>query len=273
MNCESDRQKESIFMGREQRRGNFDRFSNKNVKSKTKISYRDKVNNRSLQEDGYESTTHPIKSKIEPKNENQRLLISAIKANIATFATGPAGTGKTFLAIVVACGLLKIGIIKQIILTKPAFEIDEDLGTLPGDKDEKMMVLTKPMRDVFIKIIGSSHFENLVRSEKICFEPLGSILGCTFDDAFIIIDESQNSTPSQMKALLTRTGLRSKIVICGDAFEQKFIEGQSGLEDALLRLCHLPNVGHVNFTVDDIVRSGFTKDVILAYRRDLSEPL
>jgi phosphate starvation-inducible PhoH-like protein len=124
----------------------------------------------------------------------------------------------------------------------------------------------RPMRDILTKLLGASHLENLMNAGRIMFEPLGSILGTTFDNATIIGDEMQNSTPQQMKALLTRVGHDSKIVIAGDYQEQKFIEGMSGMEDAIRRLKSLSSVGHVEFTADDIVRSGFCKDVILAYR-------
>jgi phosphate starvation-inducible PhoH-like protein len=200
------------------------------------------------------------------KTENQRLLGSSCRANVCTFATGPAGTGKTHIAIAEAIPHLKMHKDNILVLTNPATEIGEKLGTLPGDKDEKIAVSTRPLRDILLKLIGSSHLDYYVEAGKILFEPLGSILGTTFDNAVIVFDEAQNSTPQQMKALLTRVGQRSKIVIAGDYKEQKFIDGPSGLEDAIKRLEHLRDVGHIEFTPDDIVRSGFCKDVILAYR-------
>lgn len=205
-------------------------------------------------------------STFKPITEKQRILVSSIRSNTLTFATGPAGTGKSFCALGVGVQLLKAGIIDTIVCLKPAVEIDSELGTLPGGKDEKLAVLYNPMRHILIKLLGKSHFENLLRSEKILFEPLGSILGMTYDNAMVIIDEAQHSTPSQMKVLLTRLGENSKVVVCGDYREQQFTHGLSGMEDSLKRLRHGHGVGIVEFEADDIVRSPFTKQIILAYR-------
>jgi len=214
--------------------------------------------------------------RIKGMNPNQDKLISSIKAQTLTFADGPAGVGKSYVSIGVGCEMLLSGQINQIVCLKPSQEIDSELGTLPGNKDDKLDVLYKPMKQIFIKILGKSHFENLVRSEKIVFEPLGSILGMTFDNSLVIIDESQHSTPAQMKILLTRLGEGSKVVVCGDYREQKITSGISGMEDAMYRLRYKRGVSVVTFTPDDIVRSGFTKDVILAYREtveDSSQPI
>lgn len=224
-----------------------------------------------VEREGYGEVVPFTGKTFHARTENQARLFSFIGAYDCTFATGPAGTGKTHVALAWAVPFLKAKPCNKIVLTNPAVEIAEKLGTLPGNKDEKIAVSMRPMRDILTKLLGASHLENLIHSEKILFEPLGSILGTTFDDAIIVLDEAQNATPEQMKALLTRVGQGSKIILAGDFKEQKFIDGMSGLEDALKRLGRLHTVGHVEFTVDDIVRSGFCKDVILAYR-DGEEP-
>jgi len=248
--------------------GQVDRYSQ--TKGERRGDYRDRMSHRAKVEHDQsrprDVSALSIRKPIEYLTENQRILGSCIRANDATFATGPAGTGKTHVAIAERLPRLIEDRKHRFILTNPAHEIGEKLGTLPGDKDEKIAVQMRPMRDILHKLIGASHLENLMENERILFEPLGSILGTTFDNATIIFDEAQNCTPQQIKALLTRVGQDSKIIIAGDPREQKFIEGVSGMEDALKRIGHLRGVGHVAFTADDIVRSGFVKDVILAYR-------
>ena len=217
--------------------------------------------------DGFGGYERRQKVTFVPESENQERLVNSIRVNECTFATGCAGTGKTYCTINEAVDMFLAGIVKQLIFTKPGMEIDsKKLGTLPGGKDDKIAMDVRPMRNVLNKRLGASHVENLVRSEKIIFEHFGSILGNTYDDAFVFLDESQNTTPLQMFIFLSRLGRRSKTVVAGDYKSQKFVDGQSGLEDALNRLGRDPNVGHINFTPDDIVRSGFCKSVILAYR-------
>lgn len=235
-------------------------------KVERRLAARDKKQRR-----GYGAVV-PFESKkgttIVPLNDKQRKLVSLILAKTLTFATGCAGTGKSHIAIAAAVQLLLKGEIEKIVLTKPDFEIDEKLGTLPGDQDEKTAVLFRSMRDLLNKILGGSHLSNLESQKKIVFEPLGSILGLTFENSFVIIDEAQNTTAGQMYALLTRVGKNSKMVVAGDYREQKFIEGRCGLEDALSRLGKSSYVGRVDFIPDDIVRSDFCKEVILAYRNN-----
>lgn len=181
---------------------------------------------------------------------------------------GPAGTGKSFVALNIGCELLLNNIIDKIVCLKPNTEIDEELGILPGGKDEKLAVLYNPVRQILTKILGASHFENLIRNQKIILEPLGSILGMTYDNAIMIVDEAQYTTPGQMKVILTRLGENTKVVICGDYKEQRFEDGISGLEDAYKRLRYKDSVGSIEFESSDIVRSPFTKQVIESYRED-----
>jgi phosphate starvation-inducible PhoH-like protein len=254
-------------MGKPQRGRGTDNRS-QNTKGERRGNYRDKQMQRSQnQRADTDNVVHiGTRKPIVYLTENQRLLGSAIRANTCTFASGPAGTGKTHVAIEECIPWLLSSRKNRFIGTNPATEIGEKLGTLPGDKDDKVAVQVRPLRDILNKILGASHVDNLVESGRILFEPLGSILGTTFDDSFIVFDEAQNSTPAQMKAMLSRVGQRSKIVVAGDYREQLFIDGISGMEDGLRRLRHLHGVGHVDFTADDIIRSDFCKDVILAYR-------
>lgn len=216
--------------------------------------------------EGYGEIISFTKPTFTPKTSGQRKAYATILANTATFLTGPAGTGKSHCAIAVGIPFLLSNNKNKLILTNPGIEIGQKLGILPGDKDDKIAVAVRPMRDILVKLLGAAHVESLVKLERVIFEPLGSILGCTYDDAVVVLDEAQNSTPSQMKALLTRVGHNTKIVLAGDYKEQKFIDGMSGLEDSLNRLKHLHNVGHVDFTMEDIVRGDFCKSVIGAYR-------
>lgn len=209
---------------------------------------------------------------VTPLNEKQALLISKIIQNTMTFATGCAGTGKSFLAVGTALKMLLNREIEQIVITKPDLEIDTKLGTLPGDQNEKTAPLFRSIRDIIHKLIGSGFMEVLEKSGKIKFEPLGNILGTTFDNSVMIMDEAQNCTPNQMKAFVTRIGKYSKIIICGDYKEQTFIAGRNGLKDAVVRFHGEPSVGRVDFEIDDIVRDDFVKVAILAYRKDIEEP-
>lgn len=228
-----------------------------------------KARNNTQDKEGYGEVVQSKTDQFKPKTDGQRLLVASIRSNCLTFADGPPGTGKTHVALAQACEMLKSNKIERIICTKPMTEIDEKLGILPGDDQEKIAVSVKPMHQLLGKILGVGHLEYLIKAEKVVFAPLGSILGLTFDNAFVLMDESQNSTPDQMRVLLTRTGHNSKVVIAGDAQFQKFVKGMSGLEDALRRLRNKEEVGHVRFTPDDIVRSAFCKEVILAYCEDL----
>jgi phosphate starvation-inducible PhoH-like protein len=260
-------------MAKPQRRNDSNTGRNQGTKAEQRETYREKMARNAHAKAGRSEVSDNvvpinIRKPLDYLTENQRLLGCSIRVNTCTFATGPAGTGKTHIAIAEQLPMLFKDKSFKMVLTNPAVEIGSPLGILPGDKDEKISGFVRPLRDILTKILGASHLENLVGNGRIMFESLGSILGTTFDDAMIVLDEAQNSTPAQMKALLTRVGQRSKIVIAGDAFEQKFIDGTSGLEDALKRIGHLSGVGQVDFTADDIIRSGFCKDVILAYREN-----
>lgn len=209
----------------------------------------------------------PQAEKIEYLTNNQRLLHSTILANDLTFALGPAGTGKSHIPLAVAVIDILARRKKYLILTKPNFEVDEELGILPGDLMEKAERLFKPMIVILKKLLGASRYEMWLKSGKIVVEPIGGVVGNTYDDAYIIVDEAQNTTPGQMKAILTRVGTNTKIVVIGDAVEQRYLQGRFGLDDAIWRFDGEPDVGSVTFTEDDIVRSGFCRTAVLAYRK------
>ncbi len=238
------------------------RFSQRNDTETRRVKAK-----RTRDKEGYgKHVAIPSSDLVRPKTDRQKKLITSINVNTLTFATGPAGTGKTYISIGEALKQLQSEKIKKIILTKPFFEIDEKLGTLPGDEKEKTAVLARPMADIFKRFISASHYDNLIKLGKIEFVPLGSILGCTFDDSFVILDEAQNTTPSQMMVLLSRVGDNSKVVVCGDYKMQCFIKDRNGLEDAVFKLQYMSQVGHIEFEPQDIVRSDFCKQIIIAYR-------
>lgn len=201
-----------------------------------------------------------------PLSDKQGTLISLIPTKTLTFVTGPAGTGKTACPIGVGLAGLLSGEHEQMILTKADFTIDGKWAPVPGDEHDKYEYLFRPMRQNFTRFISASHLENLEKNGKVKFVVLSTVLGMTYDDAFMIFDEAQCCTENQMKAFLTRMGQRTRCVIAGDHRDQKFMEGRNGMEDALYRFRGNKHVGRVDFDVDDIVRSDFVKDVILAYR-------
>lgn len=211
---------------------------------------------------------------IEPQNDAQRRYINAISHFQLTFATGPAGTGKTWLAAALAAAALKDGRIEKIIITRPAVEAGENLGFLPGEIEDKFDPFLQPFKDVLNERLGKSHVEYLIRAGRIEAAPLAYMRGRTFKNAIIILDEAQNTTPTQMKMFLTRIGEGTKVIVNGD-LAQKDVRGESGLEDAVARLSFIPAVKHVRFSSRDIVRSGLVQEIVSAYDapKPSNEPL
>lgn len=204
------------------------------------------------------------RSPITPMNEAQRRYIGAIKSFDLTFATGPAGTGKTWLCAALAAQALNEGHIDKIIITRPAVEAGEHLGFLPGELEEKFDPYLQPFRDVLNERLGKSFVEYLLKMGRIEATPLAYMRGRTFKNAYVILDEAQNTTPMQMKMFLTRIGHNCKVIVNGD-MSQKDIHGQSGLDDAVARLAWIPAVKHVKFGKEDIVRSGLVGEIVKAY--------
>lgn len=204
------------------------------------------------------------RSPIQPLTESQKRYVNAIKAFDLVFATGPAGTGKTWLCAAMAAQALDQGEIDKIIITRPAVEAGEHLGFLPGELEEKFDPYLQPFRDVLNERLGKTFVEYLIKMGRIEASPLAYMRGRTFKNAYVILDEAQNTTPTQMKMFLTRIGQNCKVIVNGD-MQQKDIHGTSGLDDATARLAWIPAVKHVKFSRDDIVRSGLVGEIVRAY--------
>lgn len=202
---------------------------------------------------------------LECRSQAQYQYLQMLKSKELIFGIGPAGTGKTFMAVSHAAIQLVDRHIQRIVITRPVVATEE-MGFLPGEIEDKFAPYFEPIRRVLLNWISESHLENLLKRKRIEIAPLAFIRGMTFDDAFVILDEAQNTTPKQMKLFLTRIGRNCTVVVDGD-LDQKDIKGKSGLEDALSRLQKLSQVGVFEFTEDDIVRSGLVKDILKSYRR------
>ena len=206
---------------------------------------------------------------IYPKTLGQRYLCRAMEKNEIVFASGVAGTGKTYLAVVYAVSLLKKGEIRKIILTRPAVEAGENLGFLPGDLKEKVDPYLRPLYDALHDTLGKEQVERLLEKEVIEIAPLAYMRGRTLDHAFIILDEAQNTTRSQMKMFLTRMGFHSRIVITGDVSQIDLIRKKdSGLLDAHHLLSGIEGIGFVELTSLDVVRHPLVQKIIERYERE-----
>lgn len=202
---------------------------------------------------------------LSARTEAQGHYILSMQSNQLTFGVGPAGTGKTFCCTYMAAQMLADRKIGKIIVTRPAVEAGGGLGFLPGTVQEKFEPYFAPFKHVLEDYFGKSHLEYLIRRGRLEIAPLEYIRGLTFDDAFVILDEAQNTTPVQMKLFLTRLGEYSRVVVNGDV-DQKDIKGLSGLEDAVRRLSGCPGVNVCEFTEDDVVRSGLVREILKRYR-------
>lgn len=207
------------------------------------------------------------KKPVEPKTEAQAKYLNEIYAKTIVFCRGTMGTGKTYIAAAAAAEALYHGEIERIIVTRPSVEAEEEYGHLPGELEEKWAPFFAPVRIILEERLGAGAVEMYIKNGKIQIAPLGFLRGHTFKDAFVIFDEAQNSTPAQMKLFLTRIGENCKVVVDGDPDEQKDIQGLSGFEDAWNRMKGHPEIGYVTFDIDDIVRSGIAKDILLRYRK------
>lgn len=204
---------------------------------------------------------------IKPKTFNQKSYVDAIKKNMIVFGLGPAGTGKTYLAMAMAIEAFKRGEVSRIILTRPAIEAGESLGFLPGDLQSKVDPYLRPLYDAIYQIMGAESY--LANSEKGLIEvaPLAYMRGRTLDSAFIILDEAQNTTPAQMKMFLTRIGFGSKVVITGDRTQKDLPQGQiSGLDVAIKVLEHVhDDIAMIHLTSVDVVRHPVVQKIVMAY--------
>lgn len=205
---------------------------------------------------------------IRVKTLGQKEYVSAIRSHDLVFGIGPAGTGKTYLAVVMAIHALKNGQVKRIILTRPAVEAGESLGFLPGDLKEKVDPYLRPLYDALHDVLGAEHTMRLIERETIEVAPLAYMRGRTLDDAFVILDEAQNTTPEQIKMFLTRLGFGSKMVVNGDATQIDLPRGvNSGLKVAKNTLSAVKGISFVFLDGTDVVRHPLVQRIIDAYEQ------
>ncbi len=206
---------------------------------------------------------------IHVKTIGQRHYVKTIRKMDIVFGIGPAGTGKTYLAVVLAVAALKEGLVKRIMLTRPAVEAGENLGFLPGDLQEKVDPYLRPLYDALNDVMGPDQTAKSFERGLIEIAPLAYMRGRTLDDSFIILDEAQNTTPEQMKMFLTRLGFGSKMVITGDVTQIDLPRGKrSGLIEAQRILRDIPEIGFITFTEQDVVRHSLVQKIIVAYNID-----
>lgn len=203
---------------------------------------------------------------IYPKTMGQKMFVDTMSSNDIIFALGPAGTGKTYLAVILAVTMLKKGEFKKIVLTRPAVEAGESLGFLPGDLKEKVDPYLTPLYDALYEMLGQEATQKLIDKNVIEIAPLAYMRGRTLNEAFVILDEAQNTTASQMKMFLTRLGYQSKMIITGDATQVDLKIGkENGLVDASNRLQGIERIGIITLGVKDIVRHPLVQKIIERY--------
>ncbi|WP_192986897.1 PhoH family protein [Carnobacterium mobile] len=211
---------------------------------------------------------------IRAKNFGQRQYVQSVKKHDIVFGIGPAGTGKTYLAVVMAIAALKKGEVKKIILTRPAVEAGENLGFLPGDLKEKVDPYLRPIYDALYNLFGLEHTNRLMDRGVIEIAPLAYMRGRTLDDSFVILDEAQNTTVSQMKMFLTRLGFGSKMIVNGDVTQIDLPRGAaSGLIHAKTVLSSVKDIDFVYFDSQDVVRHPVVASIIEAYDAEKQEAL
>lgn len=204
---------------------------------------------------------------IKAKTIGQKEYVNAIKTNIITFGVGPAGTGKTYLAVAMAVKSFRNHEINRIILTRPAVEAGEKLGFLPGDLQNKVDPYLRPLYDALFDMLGAENYQHYLERGNIEVAPLAYMRGRTLDDSFIILDEAQNTTPEQMKMLLTRLGQNSKAVITGDITQIDLQDKKSGLIEALKILKDVKQIAEIKLTEKDVVRHHIIQEIIKAYEK------
>lgn len=210
---------------------------------------------------------HTITGKpIKPKTMGQKKYIEAIRKNMIVFGLGPAGTGKTYLAMAMAITAFKNHEVERIILTRPAIEAGEKLGFLPGDLQSKVDPYLRPLYDALYQIMGADSFQKNMEKGLIEVAPLAYMRGRTLDNAYIILDEAQNTTPAQMKMFLTRIGFGSKVIVTGDASQKDLAVGvQSGLDVAEKVLGKISDIAFIRMTSLDVVRHPLVQKIVKAY--------
>ncbi|WP_061993702.1 PhoH family protein [Fructobacillus ficulneus] len=203
---------------------------------------------------------------VRVKNYGQRQYVQSIRKSDLTFGIGPAGTGKTFLAVAMAISALKKGDVERIVITRPAVEAGESLGFLPGDLKEKVDPYMRPIYDAMNTLVGADHVSRLIDRGVLEIAPLAYMRGRTLDDSFIIVDEAQNTTNAQMKMILTRLGFGSKMVVNGDPSQIDLPHGvRSGLVAAQRILRDVDRINFINFDSADVVRHPMVGQIVMAY--------
>jgi phosphate starvation-inducible PhoH-like protein len=193
-------------------------------------------------------------AKVKPQSEGQKALMEAIEKHNLTLALGPAGTGKTYLAVTAAVEALNAGRVGRIVLTRPAVEAGENLGFLPGEMQDKLAPYLRPLYDALNERLGGKRVKQLITEGAIEIAPIAYMRGRTLNNAFIVIDEAQNCTYGQIKMILTRLGWHSTMVVTGDPDQSDLLEGMSGLTDIARRLEAIPEIAVVRLGDRDIVR-------------------
>ena len=205
---------------------------------------------------------------VRPKTLGQKEYLKAIQTHPITFGVGPAGTGKTYLAVAMAVKAFKSKDVERIILTRPAVEAGEKLGFLPGDLQNKVDPYLRPLYDGLYDMLGPETFQRLLEKQTIEVAPLAYMRGRTLDNAFIILDEAQNTSPEQMKMFLTRMGSGSKVVVTGDVTQIDLPDkSRSGLVDALAVLKNIDGIAQIRFSEKDVVRHRLVQEIVKAYDR------
>lgn len=208
------------------------------------------------------------KKTIDARSPLQQEYLRTLMAKDLTFASGPAGTGKTYLAVAAAVHMLMYREVDRIILSRPAVEAGEKLGFLPGDLNAKLDPYLRPLYDALFEMLPQEHINKLMESGEIEIAPLAFMRGRTLSNSFIILDEAQNTTPSQMKMFLTRLGMGSKMVVTGDISQIDLPANQSsGLVDAMKKLEKIPEIGLINFSHKDVVRHPLSAKIVDMYEK------
>ena len=206
---------------------------------------------------------------VKPKTLGQKKYVEAIRKNIVTLGAGPAGTGKTYLAVAMAVTAFRAKEVNRIILTRPAVAAGEKLGLLPGDLQQKVDPYLRPLYDALFDMLGAEAFARYQERGSIEVAPLAYMRGRTLDDSFIILDEAQNTTREQMKMFLTRLGFNSKMVVTGDITQIDLPDGKkSGMLQAMRILKNIPDISICQFTEKDVVRHKLVQEIIKAYEKN-----
>ncbi|MGI9602746.1 MAG: PhoH family protein [Acidimicrobiales bacterium] len=209
---------------------------------------------------------------IRPKSSGQHRYIDAIANNVITFGIGPAGTGKSWLAVAMAVRALQENQVERIILTRPAVEAGESLGFLPGDMMAKVDPYLRPLYDALFDMLDQDGAQRMIDKGSVEVAPLAYMRGRTLNDSFIILDEAQNTTPEQMKMFLTRIGFNSTVVVTGDATQVDVMGGRSGLGGLEKTLDGIEGLAFVHLTSRDVVRHRIVQDIVDAYERSGGSP-